>query len=61
MNDLKNWVIDQLAYWNNYVYNSVCFGPSYYEVEANKKVLTKVLGKIREIEKKDSCQSKEKL
>lgn len=51
MNELKNWVIDQLTYWNNYNYTSVCYGVSRYEVDANKKVLTNVLEKIREIEK----------
>lgn len=53
MDELKNWVIDQLTYWNNYDYRSVCYGPSHCEVEAKKKVLTNVLEKIREIEKKD--------
>ena len=53
MNELKNWVIDQLTYWNNYDYTAVCCGISCYEVETNKKVLTNVLGKIREIEKKN--------
>ena len=53
MNELKNWVIDQLNYWNNYNPMCVCYGPSIYEVDANKKVFTEVLGKIREIEKRE--------
>lgn len=51
MNELKNWVIDQLNYWNNYNPMCVCYGPSMYEVNIKKKVFTEVLGKIREIEK----------
>ena len=57
MNDLKNWVIDQLTYWNNYDYTRVCYGASYPTVEANKKVLTDVLEKIREIEQKTTVQA----
>lgn len=56
MDELKNWVIDQLTYWNNYDYSNqpmVCYSISYHEVEANKKVLTNVLEKIREIEKRN--------
>ena len=53
MKELKDWVIDQLTYWNNYCPMCVCYGPSIYEVDANKKVLTTVLEKIREIEKRN--------
>lgn len=51
MDELKNWIVDQLVYWNNYDPRSVCYGYSVYVVEANKKVLTQVLEKIRAIEK----------
>lgn len=53
MNELKDWVIDQLAYWNSYNPMCVCYGPTMYEVNAKKKVFTEVLEKIREIEKKE--------
>ena len=53
MNELKNWVIDQLTYWNNYDPRCVCYGHSVYEVNANKAVLTNVLEKSREIEKRE--------
>ena len=58
MEELKNWIIDQLSYWNNYNYNAVCYGPTYQEVEANKKVFTNVLTKIREIEKRGNNAGK---
>ena len=53
MDELKNWVIDQITYWNNYNYDMVCYGTSYHEVELRKKVLTEMLEKIREIEQKE--------
>ena len=58
MEELKNWIIDQLSYWNNYDYSRVCYGVSYQVVETNKKVFTQVLTKIREIEKDDNERSK---
>ena len=59
MNELKDWVIDQLAYWNNYDFRCVCYGHSIYEVNANKEVLTNVLKKIREIEKREGVKDEE--
>ena len=53
MEELKNWIIDQLGYWNNYDFRTVCYGPSYQEIETKKKVFTQVLTKIREIENQE--------
>lgn len=50
MEELKNWVIDQLTYWNNFDPRNVCYGPSWVEVQQKQVVLTSVLEKIREIE-----------
>lgn len=53
MKELKDWVIDQLTYWNNYNPIGMCYGKSIYEVNATKQVLTTVLEKIREIERRE--------